>query len=262
MASQYTRLVFRLLRVQVMNELQYRANLVVHLFHGVLGVGVGVAMIFLVFDRVPELHGWTRPQLLALVGVFTLVGGLMRMFLRPNLMQLVTELHDGSFDYTLTKPVDTQLLVSARAMVVWQAMDVLTGVCLTVWAATTAGELTLAAVVMFVLALLFGVVIIYCFLLCLATTAFWFVRIDEMMDLFDSFLHAGRWPTSVYPGWLRIGLTFVVPVAFSVTLPAEAITGRLSGLALAGEAVLAVVFFALSRLFFVRALRHYTGASA
>ena len=262
MASQHARLVYRMLRVQVMNELQYRANFVMHLFHGVLGVGVGLAMIFLVFARVPELDGWTRPQLLAVVGVFTMTGGLLRMFLRPNLMRLVTELHDGSFDHTLTKPVDTQLLVSAREMVVWQAADVLTGLGITAWAVTLAGEPALTDVVLFVLALLLGVVIVYCFLLCLATTAFWFVRIDEMMELFDSVLHAGRWPMSVYPGWLRVGLTFVVPVAFSVTVPAEAITGRLSWLVLAGEAVLAGAFFALSRLFFTRALRHYTGASA
>jgi ABC-2 type transport system permease protein len=38
---------------------------------------------------------------------------------------------------------------------------------------------------------------------------------------------AGKYPIAMYPGWLRIGLTFLVPLAFAVTVPAEAITSRL-----------------------------------
>ena len=32
---------------------------------------------------------------------------------------------------------------------------------------------------------------------------------------------------SIYPVWLRIGVTFLVPIAFAITVPAEAVTSRL-----------------------------------
>ena len=48
-------------------------------------------------------------------------------------------------------------------------------------------------------------------------------------ELFDGIFQTGRWPVGIYPGWLRYSVTFLVPVAFAVTVPAEAVTSRLDG---------------------------------
>ena len=81
---------------------------------------------------------------------------------------------------------------------------------------------------------------IYCFWLILTTAAFWIVRMDEIVELFEGVYQAGRWPVAIYPDWLRIGLTFLVPIAFAVTVPAEALTGRLTPATLALAALFAV----------------------
>jgi ABC-2 type transport system permease protein len=67
---------------------------------------------------------------------------------------------------------------------------------------------------------------------------------------------------TVYPGWLRVGLTFLVPLGFAVTVPASALTGRMSGWLLAGTAGFTAALFALTRWAWRTGLRHYTGASA
>jgi ABC-2 type transport system permease protein len=103
---------------------------------------------------------------------------------------------------------------------------------------------------------------IYSFWLLLTSSAFWIVRVSEMANLFEGVYAAGRWPVSVYPGWLRNGLTFLVPVAFAVTVPAEALTGRLTPLTLGGAAILAVVLLWLARQVLRLGLRRYSGASA
>ena len=74
----------------------------------------------------------------------------------------------------------------------------------------------------------------YSFWMILATSAFWLVRVENILMIFQSMYEAGRWPVSIYPAWLRFALTFIVPVAFAVTVPAQALTGRLSWLTLAG----------------------------
>ena len=73
---------------------------------------------------------------------------------------------------------------------------------------------------------------------------------------------AGRWPVSLYPGWLRFALTFVVPVAFATTVPAQALTGRLTGQTLLGAVALAAALLVGSRLFWRFGIRYYSGASA
>jgi ABC-2 type transport system permease protein len=66
----------------------------------------------------------------------------------------------------------------------------------------------------------------------------------------------------LYPGWLRISLTFLVPIAFAVTVPAEALTARLTPETLALAAGFTVVLLIVTRLWWRYGLKHYSGASA
>ena len=83
-----------------------------------------------------------------------------------------------------------------------------------------------------------------------------------MVNLFQGVYAAGRWPVGIYPNWLRSTLTFLVPVAFAVTIPAEALTGRLTPLTLTGAAVLTIFFTLLARGVWMLGVRNYSGASA
>jgi ABC-type uncharacterized transport system permease subunit len=118
------------------------------------------------------------------------------------------------------------------------------------------------AVVAFVVALVLGAVAFYCVWLLLTVTAFWIVRVDVLVELFDGLYQAGRWPVTVYPGWLRIGFTFLVPLAFAITVPASALTGRLSAWLLVGTAAFTATLAAGTRWVWRRGLRRYSGASA
>ena len=88
---------------------------------------------------------------------------------------------------------------------------------------------------------------IYCFWLILTVGAFWIVRMDEIHELLDGIYQSGRWPVTIYPGWLRISLTYLVPIAFAVTVPAEALTSRLTVETLVIAAVFALGLFLFSR---------------
>jgi ABC-2 type transport system permease protein len=105
-------------------------------------------------------------------------------------------------------------------------------------------------------------IVMYCVWLVLTTFAFRFVRADSFTDLFDGMYQAGRWPVSIYPTWLRGTLTFLIPLALAVTVPAETLTSRL-GLAslLIGLAATAVVV-AITRWIWTANLKRYSGASA
>jgi ABC-2 type transport system permease protein len=97
----------------------------------------------------------------------------------------------------------------------------------------------------------------------LSTLTFWFVKLDNALVIFNNtFDWAGRWPIGVYPGWMKYTLTYVLPIAFVVTVPAQALTGRLSMWNVALSFLIAAAFIAVSRWFFRFGLKRYTGASA
>jgi ABC-2 type transport system permease protein len=251
------------LRVGIMNDLQYRVNFALQLLQSALQLASGLVVFALVFSHTPELNGWSQNELLVVLGVQIVMAGVIHAVIQPNMMRFTEEVHDGKLDHALTKPVDAQMLVSVRRVEVWQAVDVITGAGVVVVALIRlGGELGALDVLAFVAALGVGVVLLYCFWMMLSTLAFWVVAMWHLPELFEGVFQTGRWPIGIYPPWLRFGVTFLVPIAFAVTVPAEAVTSRLEWQTLAFAVALAVVFFAVTRWFWRFGLRSYSGASA
>jgi ABC-2 type transport system permease protein len=257
------RLAWQFLRVQVLNEVQYRANFWLRLLNSFLSLVTGVAVLALVFGEVDQLNGWTSAQLLVVMGVFTMLNGFVQMVVMPSVLKLLTDIQEGDLDHVLTKPVDAQLVVSIRVVQLWQGLDVLTGAGVVVVAVVRLGDsLSLLAVGAFLLSLALSAVLVYAFLMLIATTAFWFVRLDNIAELFSGVYQGARWPVGIYPGWLQIGLTFVVPAGLAVTVPAEALTSRPTAGPLALQAAVALVLVLGGRALWRAGLRRYSGASA
>jgi ABC-2 type transport system permease protein len=243
--------------------MQYRVNFFIQLLQSFIALGVGLVGLTLVFSHTTDLGGWSRPELLAVMGVHILMGGVINAIIQPNMQTLMGDIQEGTLDYALTKPADLQVIVSVREFRLWQLVDVIMGIVVMGWAVAELQEgIGLWSALGFSAAILMGAMMIYCFWLMLTTTAFWVVRVHEMVNLFQGVYAAGRWPVGIYPDWLRSTLTFLVPVAFAVTIPAEALTGRLTPLTLAGAAALTIFFAFLARGVWVLGVRNYSGASA
>jgi ABC-2 type transport system permease protein len=114
----------------------------------------------------------------------------------------------------------------------------------------------------FLAAVVMGIVVMYCVWLAFTTLSFRIIRGDEIIELYQGLYQAGRFPVSIYPGWLRGTLTFVLPLALAVTVPAETLSARLSpSFLLVGAAITAAVVL-LTRFVWLTNLRRYSGASA
>jgi ABC-2 type transport system permease protein len=257
------RLTWRFLRVAIQNELQYHVHFWFSLFQSAVSLVAGLVVIALVFQHDDHLAGWSQSELLVVLGVFTAMGGVVRAFIKPNVLQLIEDIRDGTLDYLLAKPVDAQLLVSIRKVQVWQFVDIVVGGLVVSWGlavgASPVEPATLgAALLLFVV----GALALYSILLVAATSAFWFTRVDEFIDVFDGLFHAGRYPVGVYPGWLRIGLTALAPIGVAITVPAEALAGRLTTTTLLTLTAATGAWLGLARLLWKAGLRRYSGASA
>lgn len=259
----YLRVIASYLRLSILNETQYRANFILQMFSSVLSLGIGLAGLGLVFLHTNSLAGWSVNELLVVVGVYTLISGWVGSVVQPNMWQIAEGVREGTLDYTLTKPEDSQLLVSITRFEIWKLADVLIGVGVLVYAVVRlGGAISPREAAVFALVLLCGGAIFYSFWLAIATTSFWIVRTWSLYEMFQNIYQAGRWPVGIYPTWLRLGLTFLVPVAFAVTVPAEALTDRLTTQTLLLALALTVGAFLAARRFWRFGLRHYSGASA
>ncbi|HEY4723322.1 MAG TPA: ABC-2 family transporter protein, partial [Anaerolineae bacterium] len=168
----------------------------------------------------------------------------------------------GRFDFTLLRPIDTQFFVSLRQWHLFGLIDLALGLGTLVVAVTQLGQtLSPAHLLEFLVALVAGVAIVYAVLLIFTALVFWSPGL-LFTWVFDAIFQLARYPIGVYPGWLQLVLTWVIPVGVMTTIPAEALSGGLQPGVLLGSVILAAILLMGASLLFRWGLRRYKSASS
>jgi ABC-2 type transport system permease protein len=258
----HLRLWWQFVLTDAMLLLEYRANFAFGLARQVASLALTLFGFGVLYQYTDEVAGWSRAEILVLVGIFWTFSAVWDMLL-DGLTEVSRDVRTGTMDFVLLRPVSAQFLLSLRRVWLLDGLNALLGVALVVYAGNLAGvSWSLWSVALAALLCLCGLVTIYALRFMLVTCAFWLVSVQNLHDLLHPVFQVGQYPVGFFKGWARVVLTFVVPVAFATTFPAEALLGRgdlrllLVGLALAGGALLA------SHAFWKFAVRRYTSASS
>ena len=244
-------------------EMEYRANMYLSIFEMLLVIGTSIGAVLIMFGHTTTMNGWTLPQMIVLLGVYYVIQGGVSLLFSPSFERLMEHVRVGTLDFHLLKPVNTQFLVSTRHLKVIRGADLLLGLIVVIVGLVQVGEqVGIAQALMFALSLIFGWTLVYSLLLGLVTLSFWFVRVENLLAIFWAFTEAGRFPVDVYPLWLRVSLSTVVPIGIAVTAPANVIAGRMDWVAVALLGAGTVLTVGIASALWRWGLKSYTGASA
>jgi ABC-2 type transport system permease protein len=244
-------------------ELEYQLNLVVELLAVLGNLAGSLFVLTLLSGPSRQLGGWSWSNALVVVGIYTLLDGFTSALLQPNLSRIVNHVQNGTLDFVLLKPVDSQFWLSTRSFSPWGLPGIVAGLLLISWALIHSGEPIRASVVLLAAILIVAAAcILYSLWFLLAGLSIWFVKVWNATEVLRYTLVAGRYPITAYPPALRMVFTFLLPVAFLTTVPAEALLGRGSWPWAFGSVVAAALSLTSTRLFWGVALRHYTSASS
>ena len=261
--GRYLRVLIVFYRTSIQAEMEYRADFLTRVVASLLGLLTTVGSLSIAFQYTDNLKGWTFSQAMVFLAVYYLMDGLIEMLIGPNLRQIASYVREGTLDFVLLKPLNAQFMASLRTVNIWRGANVLVGFGLAGYSISNMpAESGIRSAVLFCVALLAGLLIIYSFWLMLVTLTFWFVRVDNIDQIVWQAFEAGRYPVEIYPRWLRSTLTYVIPVALMITVPARSLTGRIDGWHIAGAVAVALAMFCFATLFWRIGLRSYTGASA
>ncbi len=255
-------LLAALVRLNVAEELQYRANFVASVLGTLFYMLTALLTLSLFFRHTETLGGWDYWEVVVLLGVFNALTGVIEAVLRPGIGQLAGEVRNGSLDLVLAKPVDSLGFVSFRRLDIWRVTDVVFGLGLAAYALHRLGHTpSILQVTAFLVALVSAALVVYAIWVALMSLAFWFVSVENVSVVFDSLYEGARYPVSAYPGALRFVFVYLLPIAWTTTIPAATLTGRFSVTTALGAAAVGAAALLLARLVWRTALRRYTGAS-
>ncbi|MBD2256000.1 ABC transporter permease [Pseudanabaena sp. FACHB-2040] len=256
---------FRVLKLfwgtSVQAELEYRLNFLVAALSSLGSLAGSIFSLFLFYRTGYQFQGWSWYEALMVLGVFTWLQGVSATFLVPNLNKIVIQVQEGTLDFVLLKPISSQFWLSTRTVSPWGLPDLAFGLLIMLYSGTELG-LSPTSYLLGIPPLIFGAVVLYSLWFILGATSIWFVKIYNVTEVLRGLLEAGRYPIVAYPAIYRIFFTFIIPVAFLTTVPAQTMLDRSSGPWLLGAALLAGALFQFSRWFWSFALRFYTSASS
>ena len=259
----YFRLFQVFFQTSIQTDMEYRTDFFARIVASLLGMVTTLGGLTVVFQYTKEIRGWSLPQVVVLLSVYYLLNGLIEMFIAPNMRQIMEQVRQGTLDFVLLKPVSAQFLATFRQVNIWRGVNVLLGFGLAVYSVRKlALHIGPVQAIGFAFTLAAGLAVVYSFWLFLVTLTFWVTRIDNLEQVMWQAFEAGRYPIDIYPGWLRGGLTYVIPVAFIITVPAEVLSGRSGPLQIFIAILVGMVMLTLSSFFWRFGLKHYTGASS
>lgn len=259
--QRYLRILGLFWSAAIAAEMEYRVNFLLATLSSLGNLMGSLFALFLFYRQGYTFAGWRWEAALLVLGVFTLLQGYSATFLSPNLNRIVRHVQEGTLDFVLLKPIQSQFWLSTHTLSPWGIPDLVFGGVLIAYAGNRLGigiDNYLASII----PLIFGSIILYSLWYMLGATSIWFVKIYNVTEVLRGLLEAGRYPMAAYPVGFKFFFTFIIPVAFLTTIPAEVMLGQSQLNWILGSGILAVSLFVISTMFWRFALRFYTSASS
>jgi len=250
-------------KVNVQLALAYRADTVVNILLNIMWLGWELLSLSIIFSNTTTLGGWGFGELIALLGVFRLVNTLMIALIWPNTEKFNQSIRNGSMDYTLLQPINSLFLVTFSRITIWRIWDLVLAIVLIMVGINMSGDITtLLSILTFILLTVSGAVVIYSLWIVLIALTFWFTKFDNNVTILQALLDAGRYPVTVYPVWLRVIVTFVIPIAVATTIPLQALRGDLNFQRVLLFIAVGIASFLVASRVWKAGLKRYSGASS
>ena len=223
----HLRVLLSLMRASIRSQMQYRASFVLYSLGNFSAVAVEVLGLWGLFARFGDLPGWSLAQVAVLYGMVHIAFALAEAAGR-GFDQFASVVRAGDFDRFLLRPHPTALLLAGQTFELSRIGRLVAGLVGLLWGASHASVHWDALKIATLLgAILGGALIFYGVLVMQATLCFFTVESLEIVNaLTYGGIMAAELPLTIYPKWIRLLFTFVVPIACMNYLPASVIFGH------------------------------------
>lgn len=195
-----------------------------------LGYGTTFATLYIMVNTFNILAGWNADEMIFMYAVNLLSYAIAATFFYNPATTLSTKIRTGEFDGALTKPVSPFLHEFYTGFNFGYVSHISLSIVVMVIASVNVGLSFSPLAVLTFLAMLCGAVLVQAaFLIAVSSASFFLIHENPLFDLSYTIQKFTQYPIAIYPLFLQIVLTFVLPVAFMNFYPASAILGKDGG---------------------------------
>ncbi|HEV2095347.1 MAG TPA: ABC-2 family transporter protein [Chthoniobacterales bacterium] len=254
-----------MLRNSLIREMSFKANFVLWLIVEVLWFCGQIFFFSIIFGQVDRIGDWSKWEVVLLVGTHQMIAQLFQAFFFVNISNIPELVRTGKLDALLVLPIDSQFAVSSKQFGLDSVLNALLGGAVVLVSLARLHIVPSAgAVLLYLVALGFGVAVHYSIMLSLAAVSFWIVRAQGLVYGYFNFIQIARYPDVIFPRLFQFVFGWIIPVIIVANIPARILIKQLGnpGWLMLHLVIAASAAFCLARVFWRLALRHYGSASS
>lgn len=225
---------------------------------------IQVLVFYTIFSHVTDINGWGKYQFSFFIGTFMILDTLKMVFYFFGTISFPNYIRTGELDVYLTKPINPLFLIAIQKINLGGVLNLVPGFLIVIYSAIELKvQFTLGTILGYFFFLTLFSFLLYFLMLAPRLLAFWFVKLDFLMEL-DHQLNdlAFKVPGVVYQGVSKIIFYILLPFGLVATIPTQFATSVLEGKYWLLSIAVVVSYALLIMIMWKRGIKQYSSASS
>jgi ABC-2 type transport system permease protein len=261
--AQYFKIWLASARYSIVRTMMFRFDFLMWTLVEFLWMSVNVLLIAVIYRHTDSIAGWSKYEMLLLVGTAMILQRVMMGLFWTNLFEMGRNIRDGHFDFFLCQPGNLIFMVSTRKFDPDGLVNVFVAIAVVVYSANQLGlHPGVLEISLYIALLLIAVVIHYSALLLIVSCTFWIIGSQGIEGSYFNLFEFSRLPREAYRGIVSLVVVYALPAVIASNVPASVLVHGFHPLDILWLAGLALLWFSAAVFTFNKGLRHYSSASS
>lgn len=226
-------------------------------------MAVNLLLITVIYGHTDQIAGWTKYELMLLVGTAMLVQRLLFGFFWSSLFETARNIRSGHFDFFLAQPGNIMFMATTRKIDADSLINSFVAAAVVIYAASQLHlQPSVLDVALYVVMVLCGLLIHYSALVLTVALAFWITSAQGIEGSYFTLFEFSRLPRQAFKGIANILFVWALPAVIVSNIPAETLLHGVTPLNVVWLFATAVFWFVIAVIVFHRGLRRYSSASS
>jgi len=259
----YIRLYIVFLKQSLIKMMMYRFNFWLVFITNFAYFAVQLLFLGVIFSHVNSLAGWTKYQMFFYIGTFNIIDSLWVFGPYFNLIAIPGLIRNGMLDYYITKPVNSQFMISLRNVDIGSLVSVVGGIAIIEYAILK-GEMVISfgSITLYVIAIFHALMVEYSVYFMMTCSAFWLIKADFVDRVHAILCYFSNRPVDIYKGVIRFILCYILPYGLSITVASKSAVKGIDARVYVPFLILSWCFFGVSILFWRFSVKRYSSANS
>lgn len=260
-AIKYLKIYWRLTKLSVMSQIEYRFNFFTEGFASFLDLILYLAFIEIIFNASSTVAGYTRFEIMLIYGLSIIARSLTNRLFFTNLREISMMANRGELDHFLTKPISTLFLISTHKFSFFTFFDTLLGVILTALALRGLElSLSVSDILLIAVSLILTAITFFHVILSFMSFSFWLGDINHSYWIYTALHGISRLPITAFQGFSRFIFQTLLPFILFGAVPAAIVLDRIEASTLLGILLSVLVWIIVGQFMWRKGLASYSSS--